>query len=391
MFFPCLLQWLKGHSGLVRLADLAIILFACWNSISLFVLHGAQALQPAGIALVETLGPYFLARRYIRNDKDFRMMIKLLFAIVVAMLPLTFVEALTGWKATLRIFGTLLPTYPETLMTPRAGLWRAQGPYEHSILFGAVCSTAFAFAFLVLGYQKPFFGRCARAGIVAFTAALSLSAGPVLGIGLQCAFIVWKRLAEAIGLRLVWAMTISFFCIVQLASWIMHRSLLEVALARLTFDANSYWSRNLIWTYGWLSVEHHPWFGTGIGRWERPDWMDSSIDNFWLFISVKNGLPALFLMTLFVLLCLAAVGLKRGLNEQHREYRAAYLSTIVSLCLVGLTVHFWDAIYVLLLFILGSGLWLVEVADTVGITPPGGIRRKQSGASRLRRVIATPA
>lgn len=389
MLFPCLVQWMRGHSGRIRIADLSVILFGCWCGTSLIVLHGMQALQPAGIALLETLGPYLLARSYIRSADDFQSMVRLLFIVVVALLPLALVEALTGWKATLRIFGMLLPTYPETMMTPRAGLWRAQGPYEHPILFGTVCSTAFAFVFLVLGYRKTLLGKCSRAGIVAFTAALSLSAGPVLGIGLQCLFIVWRRVAEAVSPKLICFVIVSFFCMIQLASWVMHRSLIEALIVKLTFDPMSYWSRNLIWTYGWLSVADHPWFGTGLNRWERPDWMDSSIDNFWLYTSVKSGLPALFLMCSSVVCCVIAVGLKQGLNKRHREYRAAYLISVVNWCLVGLTVHLWDGAYVLIIFLLGSGIWLLDV-DTAEAKSTDAIGRRRNGGPHRRRVSVAP-
>jgi hypothetical protein len=389
MLVPCLLQWLSGSAGRIRIADLSVILFGCWTGASLIALHGAQALQPAGIALVETVGPYLLARSYIRNADDFQSMVKLLFVVIVALLPLALVEALTGWKATLRIFGMLLPTYPETMMTPRAGLWRAQGPYEHPILFGTICSTAFAFVFLVLGYRKSFPVKSSKAGIVAFTAALSLSAGPVLGIGLQCLLAAWRRLAEAVNPKLVWVATISLFCMIQLAGWIMNRSLIEILIVKLTFDPMSYWSRNLIWTYAWLSVENHPWLGTGLNRWERPDWMDSSIDNFWLYTSVKSGLPALFIMCTSVVLCIIAVGSKQGLNERQREYRAAYLISIVNWCLVGLTVHFWDGAYVLIIFLLGSGIWLLDV-DSAGAASADVADRRQNGASRRKRAGGVP-
>ncbi|WP_331375990.1 O-antigen ligase domain-containing protein [Sinorhizobium chiapasense] len=383
---PCIFHWLRGYSGQIRVVDILIILFAFWRGLSLVVLHGAEAIQSTGVSLLETLGAYFLARCCVRNADDFQAFVKVLFVLVAALLPLALLETVTGWKATLRIFGVLLPTYPEEPMG-RAGFWRAQGPFEHPILFGVVCNAGFALVFLVLGFGRPLLEKCCKAGAIAFAAALSLSAGPILGVALQCLLIAWKRLADAIGLQLVWLMTIIFSAMALAFSWITGRPLVEL-IGRFTFDPMSYWSRNLIWEYGWSSVSNHSLFGTGLGRWDRPHWMAASIDNFWLCTAVTHGLPALVLIVGSVAVCLVAVGLKRGLDERHRACRSAYLISIVSCSAVGQTVHLWDGPFALFLFLLGSGIWLLDV-DTSGAHPYPQNRRSRSGYSN-RRQAANP-
>ncbi|MGK9204125.1 O-antigen ligase family protein [Sinorhizobium meliloti] len=382
---PCLVHWLSGRAGPIRVGDFAIILFAFWKGLSLAVLHGEEALQAIGVSFVETLGAYFLARCCIRDAEDFEAFAKALFVVIAALLPLALLETITGWKATLRLFALVLPTYPDEPMM-RAGFWRAQGPFEHPILFGVVGSAGFALAFLVLGHARPLLDRYSRAGAIVFTVALSLSAGPLLGIALQSLLIAWKRLADAIGLRLVWLMTVTFSAMALCTSWITGRSLVEL-VGKLTFDPMSYWSRNLIWEVGWVSVSNHPAFGTGLGKWDRPEWMVSSIDNFWLGTAVTHGLPALLFIVASVAICLVAVVRKTGLDEKLREFRSAYVISVLSWCAVGQTVHLWDGALVLVLFLLGSGSWLLDVDASEARPHParGRLRRKPINSGSVRR------
>ena len=117
----------------------------------------------------------------------------------------------------------------------------------------------------------------------------------------------------------------------------------------------------LIWDYGSASVLNHPLFGVGLNDWERPGWMPASIDNFWLFLAVRYGLPAPFLLLLAFLSIFLAVGFKKGLDDKITAYRTAFLITMTAFFLVGWTVHFWDAAYVLFLFLMGSGVWMLDV------------------------------
>ena len=55
-----------------------------------------QVVQTWGIGLIETLGPYLLARCYIRDADDFYNLIQLQFRIVLLLLPFAIVEFITG-------------------------------------------------------------------------------------------------------------------------------------------------------------------------------------------------------------------------------------------------------------------------------------------------------
>ena len=159
-------MWMAGKAGRIRSADIALLLFWFWCALSLIVIHGlALSIQPAGIGFIETLGAYLLARCYIRDADDFHNAVQLLFRIVVFLLPFAIFELVTGQNILRELFAAILPTnfYPSE---QRLGLTRVQSVFDHPILFGLCTGSIFALAHLVLGYQKSFFQRSLRTGIV---------------------------------------------------------------------------------------------------------------------------------------------------------------------------------------------------------------------------------
>ena len=131
-----------------------------------------------------------------------------------------------------------------------------------------------------------------------------------------------------ISLRLAWILTAGAYLMAMLVSFVTQRSLLEYTIIKLSFDPMSYWSRNLIWYYASESIAQNPWLGTGLGRWERPSWMDFSIDNHFLLTGVRHGLPGLCLLAIAVVACMGEVGLKQGLDKRQSQYRASYVIVI---------------------------------------------------------------
>ena len=272
MVLPCLGMWMAGKAGRIRTADIALLLFSFWCALSLIVIHGiALSVQPSGIVFIETVGPYLLARCYIRDADDFYNVIQLLFRIVVLLLPFAIFEFVSGQNISRELFAAIFPTFSGH-ETPRLGLTRVQSVFDHPILFGVCTGSIFALVHLVLGYQKSFFQRTLRTGIVGATAILSLSSGPIIAIVAQGLLLSWNSLLRAIKIR--WKILIGLLVLIVLSIEIVaNRSFPAIVSGYLAFDDQSYWFRMLIWHYGSASVLNHPLFGVGLNEWERPEWM----------------------------------------------------------------------------------------------------------------------
>jgi hypothetical protein len=376
MVLPCLGMWMFGKAGRIRTADIALLLFWFWGTLSFIIINGmALSVQSIGIGFVETVGAYLLARCYIRDADDFYNMVQLLFRIVVFLLPFAIFECVTGQNILRDLFATILPTrfdpsdvfrhmaLPETSpggASVRWGLSRVYSVFDHPILFGVITGSIFALVHLVLGYQKSFLQRSFTTGIVGATSILSLSAGPLIAIVAQGFLLSWNWLLRGIKIR--WIILIGLSVSIVLAiELVANRSALEIVVSYFLFDPVSYWFRRMIWDLGSASVLAHPVFGVGMNEWQRPEGMPPSIDNFWLSIAVHQGLPAAFLILLTLLSIFLAVGFKKGLDDKLIECRTGFLITLSGFFLVGWTVTFWDAAYVLLLFLMGSGVWMLDV------------------------------
>src|SRR5260370_1466518 len=312
MVWPCLGMWMAGKAGRIRTTDIAVLLFWFWCSLSIIVRNGIViSIQPLGVLLIETLGPYLLARCYIRDADDFYNVVQLMFRIVVFLSPFAIVEFISGQNISRESFALILPTLHEA-MPARLGLTRVQSVFDHPILFGLCTGGILGLVHLVLGYRQSFFQRTLRAGIVGVTGLLSLSSGPMFALIAQGLLLLWNSLLRTSKAR--WKILIALLVLINLTVLMFsNRSLPTIVSNNIALDEQTYWFRTLIWTYGSASALNHPLFGVGMNEWERPAWMGPSIDNLWLFLAVQFGLPAVFFLALALLSIFLAVGFKREL------------------------------------------------------------------------------
>lgn len=389
MTLPCLWIWVRGKGGGVRASDITILLYCLWCITSLTIIHGTQAgLQSGGIISIETAGAYLLGRCFIRGPEQYCAMIRLLFWIVAALLPFAVLEAFSSSNVLLEFFSIFFPTHEVTVNVPRWGVRRVQSVFEHPILFGVSCGAILALVHLVLGEKQSSIRRWAASALVLFTASLSLSSGPMTALTAQVFLLFWNWALRANEMRwrLLWALLFAVYVLISLVS---NQTVPQFLMTHFSFDQGSAYYRVLIWNFGSESALNHPFFGVGFGRWDRPEWMPGSIDMFWLYHAVLFGLPAGILLLVSFLLTIISVSLRKGLDPKIAQYRTAFLIVMTSYFLVGWTVHFWNATYVLFLFLLGSGAWLVDVepmpeirisgARMHGTADPSSKRQKRLG------------
>ncbi|KRD38236.1 MULTISPECIES: O-antigen ligase family protein [unclassified Rhizobium] len=358
---PCLFIWAGGKAGGFRFADFMILFHGLWCIVALAAVHGlTTGVQSGGIIFVETVGAYLLGRCFVRNADQFRAVVQVLFWAVAIILPFALVEVVTNKNVALSFFSSFFPTHVLAFNEPRWGFRRVQAVFEHPILFGVSCGAILALVHLVLGDRGTAFRRWTRSGVVLLTAFLSLSGGPMTAMAAQIGLLSWNWLLRNNEKRwlIVWALVAAMYVFISLAS---NQTVPEFYLTYFSFDKGSAYYRILIWHFGSGSALNHPLFGVGFNRWDRPMWMPGSIDMFWLYSAVLFGLPAGFSMMLAFLSTVWTIGLKKGLDATRLQYRTAFLIVMTGYFLVGWTVHFWNATYVLFLFLLGSGSWLVEV------------------------------
>jgi hypothetical protein len=392
---PSLALWLRGKAGPIRAADIGVFFYCLWIAVALIAAQGVvTAVQPSASFFIDGIGAYLLARCYIRTAEDFTNMVIFAVKLIAVLLPFALYEWLTGHVILLELFGKVFPTVEFASMPPRLGVFRVQGPFSHSILFGVFCGSIFALVGSVDFPKRFMFGRGFAVFLVICSTFLSMSSAPIAGVAFQAVLLLW---CKALGRfswqwKVLWALALAAYLIIALGS---NQTPVQFYISHFTFDRQTGWYRLLIWDYGSASVMNHPLFGIGMGDWVRPAWMASTtVDNFWLLTAMRYGLPALFLICISWLSIWVALARKRGLAPELQPYRRSYLICMATFVFVGSTVHFWAAIYTWFFFLAGSGVWLLDaktMAETAtrALRAPGGKHtlRPRSESGRPNRPL----
>jgi hypothetical protein len=202
-------------------------------------------------------------------------------------------------------------------------------------------------------------GGMAQVAGVGIATFMSASGGPYVVLMMQAFVAAWQRLLGRVKGR--WAALFTLFALTYLGiDLFSSKTPFHVFVNHFTFSTQSAYNRILIFEFGTAEVARHPFFGIGLGDWERPAWMSDSMDNFWLVVAVRYGLPALAFLLALLLGLVWCAGRRKGLPEDWRRARHAWAFTLFGITVAAATVHLWNALFVLFVFLIGSGAWLVD-------------------------------
>jgi hypothetical protein len=132
-------------------------------------------------------------------------------------------------------------------------------------------------------------------------------------------------------------------------------------LSLIVFSPNTAYNRYYIWIYGTDNVADNPFFGIGLNDWVRPRYMGDSIDNYWLVIMMRYGLPALISYIVAIWLVCRPLFRFRVRDKRLTAIRRGWLCGLAGLCVSAGTVHYWNAAYIYFNFYLGLGLAIAPI------------------------------
>lgn len=359
--FPSLIRLFTYRVGNPHMIDYLMIAHSAWVLLSFFVNEGAgQGLESGGIYIIESLGAYLVGRVWIRSRLEFEAFCRLVFYMVITMLVFAIPESLTGYHFIREAFRAVLGGPGLPYIEPRLGLTRAFGSFDHPILYGTFCATTLAATYYVVCSARVGLRQLMTISAVGLATFLSLSSGAFVAMGIQILLVGWDRTTRGITSR--WMILSGLFAMFWIfMSLLSNRSPIKVFISYMTFSAHSAYNRILIWDYGTAEVGRHPIFGIGFADWQRPDWMhSSSMDNFWLLTAVRYGLPALILLLAAIILTMRRLGGLRNPDDTIQRYRAAWIICIAGIGIAGVTVHFWNSLFGLFMFLLGTGVWMTN-------------------------------
>ena len=370
MMIPVVIRLLMGAYGRVIITDWLFVAHTLWMAVALGVMSPQAVVTQVGSVGMEFMGGYVIGRAYVRTPEVFLALCRALMLIVLCLTPFAIHEAHTGrpliveWIQRLPVINSV----GIVSIDQRLGLERVQGPFAHPIHFGLFCSVAFSLTFVALKGVAGNTRRWITATIVAATGFLGLSSGAWLAIILQIALIAWATVFDRIRWR--WWLLVGLFALAYVVIDIFsNRTPIRVFMSYATFSAhNAYW-RGLIFEWGIAnvlgsvekSIPASPIFGIGMGDWVRPHFMNSgSMDNFWLVMVVRYGVPGFLLIAIGYAVVISRV-MRRDFTTDPvlSQIRRAWVFTFLGLTFTLCTVHVWGSVYSFVFFMFGAGIWLI--------------------------------
>jgi hypothetical protein len=344
------------------LIDILLFLFVLLASASLIYNHGLKdGIESAGILIIEVLGAFYLARFYITTPKRYYQINLLFVTILALLLVFSLYEAfakhriLHEWAKSITGHDSLdYRLYTHYYI--RMGIMRTTNLFAHPILYGTIGAIFFPFIVLLTLYKFKW-SYLLRSIALLVGMVSTLSSAPLLAVAFQGMTAMLSKFWHG-GKRFWFAAAFLMTSGFILISAISNRGFFAILVSHLTFNPVTGYYRMLQWQYTQDDILDHPLFGIGLHDWTRPDWMNNSIDSFWLLVTLQHGLIAGFIL-LFV--CLYAVF--HVLNNLHKHHPAtrwmveSWILAFMSLILIGFTVDYFGKLQPLFFFVLGSIAW----------------------------------
>jgi O-antigen ligase len=387
LFVPMVLRLVSGRCGKLMAIDALMVLHVAWATVALAVNNPDQVVQQAGSVGLEFIGGYLVGRTCIRSREEFVATIRFLVLVVLCILPFTLYETLTGKSLMLAVLRALpgMSAPADISIGQRLGLDRVQFTFAHPIHFGLFCSVVFSLCFVGLKGVVSDNRRILSSIVIAGSGFLALSSGALLAIILQIGLIAWANMFRHVRQR--WWLLVGLFAalyvMIDLGS---NRTPIRVFMTYATFSPGTAYWRSFIYEWGTKNIWANPLFGLGLNDWERPRWMGPSIDNFWLLMGMRYGIPGfLFLAAAYLVALLHIIRRDFTGDAGIGHLRRAWVFTFVGLTFTLFTVHIWSNVYSFVFFMFGAGIWLIDVMPGDGFAAASKDEDADPRATRYRR------
>lgn len=362
MFLPLLAMLFSGRAGKVTLTDILLIGHGAWMAVALQANNPGQMVTQVGSIVPDFLGGYLIARIYIRTPEQFMALARWMGILIACLLPFALYESRTGVPLIIQTIKKLplVGSYSNVTTEKRLGLERVQGVMVNPIHFGVLCSTAFSMTVVALYGVLSKTRRLLTGAAVALCAFLSLSSGAFLALMMQIMLLAWYWTFRRTGFPWLLLTGWAAFCYIVI-DLLSTRAPIQVFFSYATFSPHTAYWRGMIFEWGMKNVWANPFLGIGLNNWERPWFMFSgSMDNFWLVMAVRYGIPGFLFLAVGYLSALWRVG-RRDFDGDARMtlLRRAWMLTMVGLTFSLCTVHIWTTIHSYVFFLFGAGMWFL--------------------------------
>ena len=283
----------------INLPDIMVGLTGAWMIISpALVIDLNYSLHHSAPYVFEFCGSYLAGRVLLSGHGQALSFIELLCHVIAVVALLGALDTMTSQPFIHNYLAELTGIQGNYQHEYRLGLFRATGPIEHPILYGAVCITG-----LLPAVALPIRARgltIAASGLGVF---LSLSSAPIEGACLGLGLLAYNRLFARLRGR--WLIFFGVIMLAIAAAFALSSSPLSFIFNHLDIDPQTYWIRRYQWDTVGSVVMKSPWIGIAF-QWpevskQLTTWVFTSINSLWLLLALEYGIPGSVLVGLSML------------------------------------------------------------------------------------------
>jgi hypothetical protein len=348
LFLPALSKLLRPGRHFL-LSDILVFFTAAWMIGSRFQDDGLNASAVAEV--IELMGGYVVARAYFFGRpalQDFMRAFKILTAIVIILASL---EPFAGRNVVTAVTSTLFHT--DVFGTQyRYGIVRAQSTIEDSELYGTLCCIAGA---LCLYLEPAGVRRFLWVSFCFFGCLLSISSGPIAAFGIVVATHLYDRVLKqftwrwkAYGMAVGGFVAGVYLIASKPTSWL---------ISHMTLDPQTGFFRLYVFDYMFEHIAIFPFKGWGFVPIGSDEFLSQvTVDSVWIVCALRFGIPMIvFLLLSNIATFFPTTPRLRGNKRDPQVDNAGTGFTFALVCFmgIGLTVHFWNAIWMLWAVCLG--------------------------------------
>jgi O-Antigen ligase len=334
---------------------------AGWIIIASFFNGGFQAY--VGAQALEFLSAYLIGRAYFFGRPSLELFIRVLRVVALVVILLGLLDTFAGYPVTLTSLGL-----NQFQVDFRNGFLRADSVFSVAELFGTFCVAA-TVLFLYCGPNprtRIFYVVLGICGTVA-----SLSSGPLLGLAMGLAAFCYDAVLNKLAWR--WKLLAIAVLGLVLGAYAISNDPVAAIVGRLTFNPDTGNFRINTWTLGLDQVANHPFVGRGLASFEGESdlvkvFVGQSVDALWLVLMLRYGVPVAGLLLLTISIPVFRTN-PTALDPFLSRARTGFSFAIILMAVIGITVHYWDAIWIFF------GLCIGIRASFVELEAMGNLRR----------------
>lgn len=361
----------------LTLPDYLLILGSIWVVPAYMMTSGVgKAIEGGGSFVIDSLGSYLIGRAYITDVRRLRAFLQRALPGVIIIAIILAIEAISHKL----LIADLFPQRArlDKLYEVRLGLLRARASFPHSISAGFFMTSLLPLYFMSGLRNSKWVGTVASLFAV-FTVSSSALLTIVFSAFLMGYRMVFTRLLK-MRERMIY-LAFAFGGLFLSLELFTGAGAARTLIRNFTLDPRSGYYRIMIWDYGTASVARKPIFGIGDAPMPRAKWMvTETIDNHWLMLAVKFGLPCAVMVFLGVTIAIWRCSKNnRYLNDFDRATTAGLLISLIASTAISWTGALWANNIAWFMLLVGV---VIALADQL---PPS-----QRGLRRIPLPVAHP-